>query len=470
MHSSPHTAPMATDLDAAYCRFNYVDPEVYQSQLAHNEMELESELVELQRHPHPSTEMDVLVLQIAHESVKHEQQRALEEFQEEKEHMQRYGESNTGMYQPLPKHLFAPDMSNISEGRAPEEDGEVMASKTRDRGFSMDSGDLSVESTRRQRGGSMGSADDTRRSRRRERRPLPLPSTMYLEEGSTQFYQSADGQLCFLSKFNMSCLLAEFSAHAPESTVGLESMSIAQRRKLQPLPDEINGIILEIENIHLTPELRKRMPFLSHLPVYTDIVFVEIDLYPILSDSTRNKFKAEFEKRRKKRKSKASTEKKADRLARKEEERRIEELKARIQRIDPNDDFFQAPAVQAGPLTGEDFGPSLIAPPPTTSDPADAPNALAQSPPLPNPALSFSAVAGRGFSVLNPAGISEEEAFPSLVSSHQTEETPSTEKPAAVTDLPLPRSSTGSIPGKAKKAKGKKIVLFSTGGHRGSGS
>ena len=56
-----------------------------------------------------------------------------------------------------------------------------------------------------------------------------------------------------------------------------------------PFPDFIEGRILEIENVHVTHEVRKRMPFLSHIPLYSDVVFVELDLNHILTEETRRK-------------------------------------------------------------------------------------------------------------------------------------------------------------------------------------
>jgi hypothetical protein len=51
-----------------------------------------------------------------------------------------------------------------------------------------------------------------------------------------------------------------------------------ERRRHDPLPDELDGVVLEVESLHLTPEMRKKIPVLSHLPFYTDILFVELDL------------------------------------------------------------------------------------------------------------------------------------------------------------------------------------------------
>ena len=101
---------------------------------------------------------------------------------------------------------------------------------------------------------------------------------------------------------------------------------------------------------------------MSHLPLYTDVVFVELDLNNLLSDATRQRFKAELAKRRKRRQTKVQAEKRADRVAKKEEEARIQERKARLQMIDPEDDFFHIPASPQPDnvvVTGDDFGPAI---------------------------------------------------------------------------------------------------------------
>uniref|UniRef100_A0A6V2JPU0 RING-type domain-containing protein n=2 Tax=Ditylum brightwellii TaxID=49249 RepID=A0A6V2JPU0_9STRA len=245
--------------------------------------------------------------------------------------------------------------------------------------------------------------------------PLIPKGTMYLDDDGThhhlisttavaatdpkkeecktyQFYQASDGQLCFLSGFNMNCLMEEFSTFRPimdSSTLESEQQeedddddddadkqendnsyhkitikikNLAKtHRKNQPLPDEITGKIIQMEKIHVTPDIRKRYTFASHLPLYTDVTFVELDLHAYLSDRTRTKFAKEFASRKKKRLALKRMEKQEEFQMRQKEERRIEALKKRIQRIDPNDEFFHA--VVATPeeeeVEGEDAYPSL---------------------------------------------------------------------------------------------------------------
>ena len=41
----------------------------------------------------------------------------------------------------------------------------------------------------------------------------------------------------------------------------------------------------------LTPELRRRLPFLGHLPMHCDVTFLELDMVGFVSEGTSSKFK-----------------------------------------------------------------------------------------------------------------------------------------------------------------------------------
>ena len=127
------------------------------------------------------------------------------------------------------------------------------------------------------------------------------------------FYQLSDGQQCFLSAFNVKLLNEEYVSQG------------------KPLPDEVFGPVIEIESCHLTAEVRNRKRFLSHLPLFTDIKFIEIDLDRIISRQTKAKFKTETSKRVERRRKKRNSEK---RLLKAMEKAKINP------KIDPDDDFF----------------------------------------------------------------------------------------------------------------------------------
>lgn len=48
--------------------------------------------------------------------------------------------------------------------------------------------------------------------------------------------------------------------------------------------------VLEVETVKLTPELRRRLPFLGHLPIHCDISFLELDMQGFISEATTKKF------------------------------------------------------------------------------------------------------------------------------------------------------------------------------------
>ena len=262
---------------------------------------------------------------------------------------------------------------------------------------------------------------------------------------------------------------------------------------------------------------------MNHIPLYTDIVFVKLDLNHILSAATRRKFKNDLGKRRKRRQSKIQAEKHADRVILKQDQDRINERKARSQTVDPDDAFFQAAATISGPaapseqpdliiLDAADFGPMPGADTgtgaTTTSTTSsnleseanrinnDAGTERNSSPP--SSSFSFSQAAQRGSSAANnfsaaaeafPA-LSPSAAFPTLggsssasapapapashasgSSSSWRSESSTVAAKLAAKNAPSvdPATTVHGTPGgsKKKKKKVKNLVLFSTRGARG---
>ncbi|CAN0146473.1 unnamed protein product [Ectocarpus sp. 12 AP-2014] len=122
--------------------------------------------------------------------------------------------------------------------------------------------------------------------------------------GPFRFFQSVDGQKAFLHPLDMRQLL-------DDAERGL------------PLPSRIDAKVLEVETVKLTPELRKRLPFLGHLPIHCDISFVEVDMSDLVSDETSRKFREDTQKRARKRRSRAAQEARL-----KKEEARLEQDRA----------------------------------------------------------------------------------------------------------------------------------------------
>ena len=235
----------------------------------------------------------------------------------------------------------------------------------------------------------------------RKNAALLNPGSFYLQQNHESshkggvdeflFYQSADGQPCFLSGINVACLMHEFSLHQPaaaenkvaqeldvptgnaqevnvdDNTTASSTQQLIQPpnkpRNTLPLPDDLTGTVLEIEHLTVTNALIKRNPFLSHLPPNSSVSFVEIDWYsggdrgnkPMLTHSTLSKFRGELNRRKSERLRAAKQEQKADRQmaakSEKDEQRRRRELLGANyleggvqQTINPDDEFFRAPA------------------------------------------------------------------------------------------------------------------------------
>lgn len=530
-----HAAPCQTDADAPFSKFNYVDPDVYQSFLMDNLNELEG------KERVVGDNMDALCHNEAVNRILKQIQDAMEEAEEESALMKRFKSPTSGIYQHHPEKLLAKTRSSdASEGdnepmrrsAAVLFDDDTMSQKcgndnedvrepqphaafqvtaaTRYRGDSVCSfeeqhslhsqcnfDDVSQQQKQRQRGCSISSSvsdlDFTDQqshpvspgsivgSRGRTKTDTRIGGSMYLDNDETAFYQAEDGSLCFLCGFNMKCLQSDYSSMISDgsqeelitlpSTAGTASHSQEHRiRKSLPLPDRIEGKVLEVTKVHVTPDIRQRYRFLSHIPLHSDVTFVEIDLGYLLSTETKKAFKKDFAKRKQVRSNRVNAQKREDKRTRRKEEERVNELKARFQAIDPNDVFFHcsAPEAQNVALVGEGFGPVLST---STGETRNA-----SSPPS-NLALSFSNITSVGGAVSRVH--STEANFPSLGGAPISKKAPPPQtwvhtkpsfQPASMDDRAKSASASTMVPKDAKKksSKGDKIVLFSTGSHRGS--
>ncbi|KAL3823194.1 hypothetical protein ACHAXA_003473 [Cyclostephanos tholiformis] len=195
-------------------------------------------------------------------------------------------------------------------------------------------------------------------------------TSMSSQEESDEYlyYQSYDGQPCYLSCFDLACLRNEFSTgmqfdNASQDEESPQSHLHPESPSLLPLPDELTATVVDVEQLTITTALIKRKPFLSHLPLYSSIKFVEVDWYsggdrgnqPLLSHRTLTKFQEELQRRRSERQLAHKREQIADKFARakqeREEQRQKELLRSNFsaegscrQTIDPDDDFFRVPA------------------------------------------------------------------------------------------------------------------------------
>eukprot|EP00928_Gymnodinium_smaydae_P022690 TRINITY_DN18979_c0_g1_i1.p1 TRINITY_DN18979_c0_g1~~TRINITY_DN18979_c0_g1_i1.p1 ORF type:complete len:795 (-),score=155.24 TRINITY_DN18979_c0_g1_i1:58-2442(-) len=111
-------------------------------------------------------------------------------------------------------------------------------------------------------------------------------------------YQLADGRLVFLQSFHTKLLLHEHGG------------------RWDKLPPALVGIRLEgVQEMSIADDVRKRHKFLSHLPLGSRVVLVEVDLRNHLSKETKEYFADEFAKRRLQKKKEQNRERKEERLS-----------------------------------------------------------------------------------------------------------------------------------------------------------
>jgi RING-type zinc-finger len=484
--SSRHAAPCVVDNDAAYCKFNYVDIPSYQNLL-------QGQLQELLQQKSSST-LEAMCLGTAVQMVQDDLTRCLQEASAEQELQLQFQSPTSGMYQaqcerllftcppdhaasPLPSPALLTQIYACSSSWDDIQSPTASIDNLVSNDHVANTDEAPSSPFRRGRGdsissyGGMSACSDSTPAKHAT---STCGGTMYANDDEYVFYQIEDGSLCFLSGFNMLCLQAEYSTTRQHTDQGIiaskQAECVSPRSPTQshdrrpPLPDVIEGKVLEVERIHMTAEIRQRRRFLSHIPLHVDVCLVEISVEHVLSHKTKQQFKKEFQQRKQKRISKETAEKRSDERLKRQEEERINELKSRIQRIDPNDDFF-LPVALPDPepnLTGEEFGPTLTR---LSNAEARAPTSGATKANPPEPRISFSQVcrAGDAFPALGSA--STEENFPALGSSPPTTKRAPAPRPWGTTSKLSP-GAPDSLNGE-KKNKGKKIVLFSTGGARG---
>ena len=445
-----HNLPSANDPDASFSRFQYVDPTTYQSLLYKECQELVNDATN-------SSTMEELCRSSALQMIQQDLARIELELPWELSAIQEMEQQ----HQEHPRYLLA--AVNNSEESPP-----ISRRARVDSIASVASSCGSVRSTHSNSASALQGSG----------------GSMYADEQDEfTLYQAENGTLCFLSGFNMNCLRTEYSPGPPSLCKDMASLDLqhdgagspvaaaartGERPKL-PLPDVVEGKVIEVEHVHLTADMRQRRRFLAHLPLYTDLCFVELNLGSYLSHNTKQEFRKEFQKRKQKRVQRANAEKRADKKIEQQERERIEGLRAVFQQIDPTDEFFQYTPREPEPERAIDFSSEVFGPPAAFSNatiarPTTAPE---QTGPSSSAAISFSQVcrAGEDFPSLQSAPT--ESNFPALGSSSAAATTTTTRggwgSAAAKKSQPL----TTLTPLTNKKGKAKKVVLFSTGAQRG---
>uniref|UniRef100_T1J2K6 E3 ubiquitin-protein ligase RNF10 n=1 Tax=Strigamia maritima TaxID=126957 RepID=T1J2K6_STRMM len=119
------------------------------------------------------------------------------------------------------------------------------------------------------------------------------------------FYQACNGQHVYMHAMNAHMLIKEYGS-------------------LENSPETVRAKIVEKEEITMTEELRRRLRYLSHLPLSCEFEVVELQLKPpIVSKETEMAFEGEVEKRRTRRNKRARDEKRRERHIQEVEKRKL---------------------------------------------------------------------------------------------------------------------------------------------------
>jgi len=154
------------------------------------------------------------------------------------------------------------------------------------------------------------------------------------DPGLHYYFQSSDGQWAFLHPLNLRCLKAFYGAH-------------------RCFPPELEAPVLEVESLTQTPETRRRLRFLGHLPLSTPFQLVEVDLRCLLPRDALAPFHEELVQRSRRRKRRAQAE-----ARRAWKERQMREAEARS-RQGPSMEEWRMQPLPAAAASAEEAGDGL---------------------------------------------------------------------------------------------------------------
>lgn len=139
------------------------------------------------------------------------------------------------------------------------------------------------------------------------------------------FYQSDDGQHVYLHAMNVKMLELQFGS-------------------LKNSPIIITGKLLEKESSNFTEDMRKRLRYLSHLPLTCSFDVAEIELTtPIISDDIMSFFTPQIMAREKRRKRRDKDEKKREKKINNEENKKMGKYPTPNVHIESHEHFPQWP-------------------------------------------------------------------------------------------------------------------------------
>lgn len=149
----------------------------------------------------------------------------------------------------------------------------------------------------------VSAALSTPRARTAQRR-TSAPTEQPVDDVAYYFYQAASGQPIFLSPLDIKILKSHFGTY-------------------QAMPDDIEVVVEGADEGSMNDELRRRCKWLGHLPVASDVVFVEADLTTVVPRTALEPYTTALRQRRTKRRDKA---RKEDRAKQRSEQKAAEAL------------------------------------------------------------------------------------------------------------------------------------------------
>ncbi|WAR03372.1 RNF10-like protein [Mya arenaria] len=258
------------------------------------------------------------------------------------------------------------------------------------------------------------------------------------------FYQAQDGQHIYLHSLNARCLVREYGC-------------------LEHCPQTITATIMEKESVFVTEELRKRLRYLSHLPLTCGFEVAELALKPpLVNKDTLKHFQEDIDKRRRQRQRRAKDDKRRARYIEEQERKQMglgtgtivhsqfQQQQFVPERLgdncsDTSSPLLNTPVGSPSVHSSEDF--------PTSQSPADDGQTAC---------VSFAQMlkAGSKSSTVWPKGKADQEKSPISLGSGRvgSDESDNEDK------VPVPQYNTEVAAGgpKSGKKKKKQLMLFST--------
>lgn len=126
----------------------------------------------------------------------------------------------------------------------------------------------------------------------------------YLNDKRTRikyFYQADDGALVFLHSLCFKMLSKHYSVADTVDITGVDNALNARHK----MPDEIVGNVIDIENIKLTTDMKKKNGGIyNHIPTNVEIQVVELDMRPLVSKDIIDEYMPELKERKRQRQKK----------------------------------------------------------------------------------------------------------------------------------------------------------------------